>query len=748
MKQNNKSGDRKSLLISYKWPVIIFWVLALFFSHYLPSISSVSQTNNSSFLPSGAPSLQAGKISSKITGVSENAAQAIIVAAVNHGILNKSDLETIQSAAKKASEVHYIKKIFFAGESKDQQAVELIAVASVGGFGPSSQGQAVISGLRNALRPFNMSNLSFHVTGPLAAFVDSQKATTKSENTTGSFSIIFILVLLLIIFRSPLAPIITLLPALFSLLISQRLIAESTHIGVSVSEITQILLVVIVLGAGTDYGLFLIFRLREELKKGLSFEEALTYAISRVRLTIVFSALTVITALMCLLLSAFGLYRGLGPGLSIGIATVLIANLTLLPALLAVFKKVVFWPSIPKAGQKTEGIWGAVANRVIRRPLLTLVVALLVFSALGSFISVFKASGFGSPTVSATNSDSYLGQQIIDKHFSSLNFNPTFVVFQFSNSLYRDPQKIELLYKELKNTKQFNSIEGPLNPDGYKITLQELTYLQLQKNDPVINSSTSANKLTLVKKIISQYISSNGKLIQFNVGLKAGPPGSTQALNAVPQIRDALSFVAKDLNANYVGIAGEDAAIYDVAHYSSLDLEHIIPVVLIFLFLVLIILLGALIAPFYLVITVGISYLASLGFVVLVFQLLDNLGGVNFVLPFLMFIFIMALGEDYNILVISRIKEENANLPLREAISKALSATGTTVTSAGLILAGTFGVLTLTGQSQVQEIGLGLAFGVLLDTFVVRTLLVPSIAILVNKFNWWPNFYKSFIKNK
>jgi RND superfamily putative drug exporter len=165
----------------------------------------------------------------------------------------------------------------------------------------------------------------------------------------------------------------------------------------------------------------------------------------------------------------------------------------------------------------------------------------------------------------------------------------------------------------------------------------------------------------------------------------------------------------------------------------------LIPIVMIVLALLLAIVLRSLVAPLYLVVSVGLSYLASLGMAVLVFVLIGGQDGINFVLPFFMFIFIMALGQDYNILVMTRIREEAHHAPIRVAVRRAVEATGTTVTSAGLILAGTFGVLTATGNTQVQEIGLGLAAGILLDTFFVRTLLVPSVVVLLGRWNWWPS---------
>ena len=190
-------------------------------------------------------------------------------------------------------------------------------------------------------------------------------------------------------------------------------------------------------------------------------------------------------------------------------------------------------------------------------------------------------------------------------------------------------------------------------------------------------------------------------------------------------------------------IAGEAPALYDVSAISSSDLLHIIPILLIVLGLILMLLLRSLVAPLYLLASVALSYLAALGLSVIIFIYILGFNGLTFFLPFLMFLFILALGEDYNILMMTRIREESHNLPLTKAVTKAVSATGSTITSAGLILAGTFGVLVVAGAGannshQVQALGAGLALGILMDTFLIRTLLVPSTVILLGKANWWP----------
>jgi RND superfamily putative drug exporter len=194
------------------------------------------------------------------------------------------------------------------------------------------------------------------------------------------------------------------------------------------------------------------------------------------------------------------------------------------------------------------------------------------------------------------------------------------------------------------------------------------------------------------------------------------------------------------VGASNSGVIGQAAAAYDISNASNDDLVHIVPVVMLLIAVLLALVLRSLVAPFYLVLSVALSYFASLGIAVLIFMHIKGESGLNFVLPFLMFVFLMALGSDYNILVMSRIREESLKQSLHNAIAHALNATGSTVTSAGMILAATFAVVGVTGSSdQIRQLGVGIASGVLLDTFLVRTLLVPSIVVLLGRWNWWPS---------
>ena len=240
-------------------------------------------------------------------------------------------------------------------------------------------------------------------------------------------------------------------------------------------------------------------------------------------------------------------------------------------------------------------------------------------------------------------------------------------------------------------------------------------------------------------------MSTSGTIVQFEASLRAGNgnPGSTAALDAVPAIRRAVDQAAVASGAVANGVAGEAPALYDISATSDSDLIHIIPLAVIAIAILLALVLRSLVAPLYLIASVVLSYLAALGLACLVFIELGHSGGLTFLLPFLMFIFLLALGEDYNILVMTRIREEAHDHTLKEAVVRAVAITGPVITSAGLVLAGTFAVLTYAGSSgsggsQIRDIGTGLAAGILMDTFLVRTLLVPSTVALLGRWNWWP----------
>lgn len=712
--------------VKFRWPIIIFWIAMVpVLSSTFPNINDVTQNSTQDFLPKNSPTAQAADLESAFQK-KDTVSNAVLVVSRGSGKLTDQDNAAIQKLVADVRNTKEITEVDDLGVSADGQAHEYLVGVSGAAFGNGVFD--IVDNLRATLNKSHLpTGLKANLTGDLAAAVDQQNANSSGRNKTEIYSVILILVLLLLVFRSILAPIITLLPAALALMISQPVIAEATKAGVKVGFITQIMLIILILGAGTDYGLFLVFRVREEMRsKGINAKQAVVEALTHVGESITFSALTVIAALLCLMLAVFGLYKGLGPALAIGLGIMLLIALTFLPAVLSILGRAVFWPT--KTGKRDVkfGIWGRLADRAIKRPVLVLVIGLVVFGGLASGLLNYKAAGFGSAEAPA-GSDSAAGQKVIARHFPAANNNPQLIIFKLQDSVWDNPQPAAKAQSELAASTEFKAVSGPFSANGFSLTPQQL--------QQVHGSGSPA------ESALGQFISKDGKTVQYYAILKAGETGSPEALRAIPDVRARVDKISNDIGAVKNSVYSADSVAYDINQTTDRDLLRIIPVVLVVIAVLLAILLRSLVAPWYLIATVGLGYLASLGLCMYIFVHVLHQGGLNFVLPFLMFVFGMALGQDYNILVMSRIREEaHKEKTLFAAITKAIGITGTTVTSAGLILAGTFAIFGIVGgDEQGQQIGFGVAFAILLDTFFVRTLLVPSIVALLGKWNWWPS---------
>lgn len=741
-------------VVRLRWLVVAVWVVGTVLAvHAFPSLASEVNNNNSAFLPATAPSNEAAALAKPLVG-STNETQVPVVAATSGASLDSADQASLRQAATDLGKIPTVKDVTFLGVSPDGRATQLLVVSTVS---PFDQGRTttLVDRIDSTLSKVSFpADLSVNPAGQVATNVANQKQSKQQGNEIQLFSILFILVLLFLIFRAALAPIITLLGPLFALSLSGSFIGALGAHGLQISFFTQILLIVLLLGAGTDYGLFLVFRVREELHQGRDPKDAVARAMTRVGESITASAGTVIVALLTLTLASFGIYHDLGVPLAIGVAVMLLAGLTLLPALLAIFGRAAFWPSKTAPRAHREGTWGRIAGRMVRRPVLALSVGVLVFGALALCSLGFKSGGFGGDLSAPAGSSAAKGNAALLAHFPEASSNPTNLVMTFGTSVWDDPQPLATATKSLTASGEFKSLTGPLDPNGTPLTPQQLAQLhqelgvspqQLAKTAPV-PPATSTVPAPLYDAYVasSRYVSADGKTVQWEASLTAGNPQSTAALHAVPAIRDAVAAAAHRAGATANGVAGEAPAFYDVSTISGGDLRLIVPIAALAIGLVLVLVLRSLVAPIYLILSVVLSYLASLGLSVLIFMGIAGLGGIVFLLPFLMFVFLLALGEDYNILVMTRIREEAHHRPLREAVVRAVGITGPTVTSAGLVLAGSFGVLAAvggsgTGGTQIREIGVGLAMGILLDTFVVRTVLVPSTVALLGRWNWWPS---------
>jgi putative drug exporter of the RND superfamily len=738
--------------VHFRYPIVLLWLAgAVAATQLLPSLASAVDNDNTAFLPADSPSVRAAALAAPFQRADE--LPVTIVASRSAGPLGPADQAAVDRAVAAVRRVPGVAAAREVGLSADGRAAQIQVLVTSPGFGDAAK--PLIERLRAAIGQADPpAGLELHTAGQLAGSVDNNARSQATGERTQQLSLLFVLVLLLVVFRAVLAPVLTLLPALVVVQLAGPLIAELARHGVlKVSEIAQLLLIILVIGAGTDYGLFLVFRVREELRAGSEPKAAVARAVARVGESISFSAGTVVAAVLCLLLASFGFYEGLAYPLAIGIALMLLAGLTLLPALLAIFGRAAFWPSNVRPGPPRIGVWGRVAARVVRRPALTLAIGVLLFGGLALATFRFEPSGFGGASGAPEGSDSAAGDAALAAHFPRAATNPTSLLLRLDAPAWDRPDRLAAAQRQLAADPAFRSVLGPLDPNGTTIAPARLTALHAALGPaqrlpatppPALRGSGVTPAEYQAYRASAQFVSPDGRTVQWFATLSAGDPSGTPALRATPAVRAALDRAATAAGAVDHGVAGQSAALYDISATSSSDLRRIVPVVVVVIGLLLALVLRSLVAPLYLIVSVVLSYLAALGLAVLVFIDLQGQDGLTFFLPFLMFLFLLALGEDYNILVMTRIREEAYHLPLREAVTRAINATGSTVTSAGLVLAGTFGVLVLSvgdspGAEQFRAVGVGLGVGVLMDTFLVRTLLIPSTAMLLGRANWWPS---------
>ncbi|HEU5391112.1 MAG TPA: MMPL family transporter [Streptosporangiaceae bacterium] len=760
------------LSVRFRWAIVLAWVAgAAAAMALLPSLSSVTQSDSTSFLPASAPSERAARLASPLQGATLTS--VTVVAARAGGPLSAADGTFVARLARSLSRVDQVAAVRDAGQSADghaEQLTVLAALARSGGLATSDQA-ALVSGVRDAIRAAAPpAGLAVHTAGTVATRVDTNATSGKTGGQVQWFSIAFVIALLVAVFRSALAPLIAVLPAIVVVLMSERLTAEAAVHGLGVSQIASLLLIVLVLGAGTDYALFLMFRVREEMRGGKTFSaggsggvvpprqhcrEAITHSVARVGETITFSAGVLIAALLSLATASFSLYSGLAAPLAIAIGLMLVAGLTLLPALLAICGPAAFWPSSVRPGAGSAGRagwWGPACARIVRRPVATLVIGLVVFSALAVASAGYLAAGFGGAATGPAGSDSAAGDTLLALHFPRTAANPTVVVLRLRQPAWTATGAVAAAERQLAADPVFTSVSGPLNANGTGLTAAQYAALYAAYGPPrAIPASVRVPAARLAAfesyRASGSFVSADGHTISFATSLAAGSATTTAAAQAVPAVRAAAARAARTAGASASGVTGQAAFTNDVAHLSNGDLRTVIPIAIAVIAVLLALVLRSLIAPLYLIASVVLSYFAALGLTVLVFVGIAGQPGLTFILPFLLFVFLLALGEDYNILVMTRIREEAHHLPLREAVGRALSVTGTTVTSAGLVLAGTFGVLAIVGSGSagaqnvrtIVNVGVGLALGVLMDTFLVRTLLVPATAVLIGRWNWWPS---------
>ena len=537
------------------------------------------------------------------------------------------------------------------------------------------------------------SGLTSHVTGIAAILSDLFGAFGSLDSSLLLTTGLVVAIILIVVYRSPVLWILPLFSAMIALTFAGAVVYElAKHNIIALDGASQGILSVLVLGAATDYALLLIARYREELHHEESRFAAMRNAWRGVVEPIVASGSTVAISLLLLLLASLSNNRGLGPVGAVGIACAVITILSLLPALLVLFGRWVFWPRIPHFGSEDEklaGLWSKVANATARKPRQYWAATGLLLVIFAGFASTLHASGISTAQSFTKVPDSVKAQNLAVKYFSGGQGQPTEIWTTEANAA--------------AISAKLNSIPG------------------IASVIPATEGPTST-----VPKVVDGHIILNATL--------TATPDSTEAKNMIPGIRSAVHAID---SGSLVG--GTSAVYYDTAKAATRDQQVIIPVVLIVIAIILGLLLRSVLASLMLLVTVVLSYLATLGVCSLVFHHIFHFAGEDSGFPLFAFIFLVALGIDYNIFLMTRVREEAKKLGTRVGMTKGVTVTGGVITSAGIVLAATFTVLGILPLVFLAEIGFSVAFGVLLDTLLVRSILVPALVQQFGSKIWWPS---------
>ena len=526
-----------------------------------------------------------------------------------------------------------------------------------------------------------------YVTGPAGVNADFAKAFEGIDGTLLYAALAVVIVILLVTYRSPILWLLPVISTFVALTVAQAVIyLLAKNADLTVNGQTQGILTVLVFGAGTDYALLLVARYREELRRHEDRHEAMGIALHRAGPAIFASAATVIVGMLCLVVAEMNSTASMGPGLAIGIAVGGLAMLTLLPALLVICGRWVFWPTHPTYGSEDHtatGFWSRVGGLIAPRARLVWVTTAVILGVLSLGVFQLNAHGLSYEDSFIGTPDSIKGQRIVDAHFDSGTGEPVVVISREDGAT-----EVEAA---------FRSVDG-IDPDTVTASPAQNGYVYLE-------------------------------------GTLTDPPDSTEARETVVAVRDAVHEVE---GADAV-VGGNTAVALDVERASTRDNRVIIPVVLIVVFFILALLLRAVVAPLVLIATVVLSFLAAFGISAVLFTQVLGFEGADAGLPLLVFVFLVALGIDYNIFLMTRVHEESGKHGTRRGALIGLAATGGVITSAGLVLAGTFAVLATLPVVAFAEVGIVVALGVLLDTLIVRLVLVSALNLDIGRHMWWPS---------
>lgn len=669
-----------------KWLVVFVWLgLAVVASGFAQKLTDVQNNEAASWLPGDAESTQALDKLAKFQDPDEIPTTVVYQ---RDGGLTPADHEAISAQAEEIGRLDGVKgKVADpfttpTGVSKDGEVAQTLVTFNFGKDGWNEM-PGVVDKIRD-IAPEG-DGLQVHVAGGGGQAADAAESFEGLDSTLLFSAAGVVIIILLLTYRSPVLWLLPVISAGVALFVAQAVIYFAAEYGdVTVNGQSQGILTVLVFGAGTDYALLLVARYREELRRHEDKHEAMAFALHRAAPAIVASAATVILGMLCLLFADMNSTAGLGPVAAIGIGVGLLVMITLLPALLVVTGRWIFWPRRPSfdtSEPTATGFWARLGRRIAVSPRKVWIgtSVVLAIACLGLF--KLDANGLTNEEQYTKEFDSIIGQQVLNEHDMADTSSPLMVATNTGQA------------KQVADALGEVDGLGPTftSPDSGGTTLVSA---------PLLTDATSPDSFVTVEK----------------------------ARDAVGGIDEADALVG-----------GSSAILLDMDHANNHDNMLIIPLVLLVVMIILMVLLRAVLAPLLLMLTVVLSFGAALGLSSLLFHYVFGFAGADASLPLFVFVFLVALGIDYNIFLMTRVREETATLGTRRGALVALSATGGVITSAGLVLAATFLVMSTMPLVMFVEIGVAVALGVMLDTLVVRSVLVTALNLDLGSKIWWPS---------
>jgi len=664
-----------------RWPVLLVWVLlVLLLSHASSGLSQAVNNGTQAFLPASAASTRVVELEQGTSGAVTDQATVVMVRP-GGSALGPSGLTAAAAARAAAGRLH-VAGLMAPGSlipSRDGKAAQFTASVTSTTKTEAQRDTAAVKAVRGAVAgPAAAGGLQAEVTGTAATSADS--GGTGNSTVLLLRALLILAVILLLVYRSPVLFLLPLIGSLAAVTAAKAAAHGMANAGLTVSTLSSSILVVLVLGAASDYALLLIHRYRDELRHHVRREDAMAQALRKVMPTLLASAGTITVGMVCLLAAQSASLHGLGPIGAAGIVCALIAQVTLLPALLLACGRWVFWPQIPRfgrPGREDSRVWSWVGRRAARRPAWTTAISVVLLAAACAGLAVFYTNGDPISSVKATTG-SAIGEQLLAEHYPIGDIAPV--------SILAPPAQAQAAGQAALHSTGVASVSQGAPVAGYD----------------------SATVILAVS------------------------PYSAAGTNAIRALRQNLARTAPGAL-----VGGGPAIQYDISQAARRDALLLIPLVLLVIFIIMALLLRAITAPLVLVATTALSFGASFGLASLAWRGL-GFKGTEAQLPLYIFIFLVALGVDYNIFLSARIREESRRYGIRDGTLRGLAVTGGVITAAGLVMAGTFLVLAVQPSVLVAEVGIAVVIGLLLDTLLVRTILVPASFLVIGEHVWWP----------